>query len=148
MSMVTTVLYGYGFICNYEDNKLIDFLKRHNKIFCQFPEEYEIYNDIINYPAEDINNIFADYYDECGTNGKNVAISNIMSRETGIRFECCPPSYDYNDFVIIFREQFPWNLNEIEKNLTKENLEEIMKRYMHELGITTEVDYMSMEYYG
>ena len=70
-----------------------------------------------------------------------------MSRETGIMFEYCPPDCDCDTSAsVIFEATYPWLLNETEKNLTIEKSSNICKKYMNELGITGEPDYLRLEY--
>ena len=81
--------------------------------------------------------------------GNGAVISNIMSRETGIRFIYCQPDGDCDTYAsIVFEEGYPWHLNEVEKNLTKEKLQSICKQYMNELGIDDTPDYLNLEYWG
>ena len=45
-------------------------------------------------------------------------------------------------------KRYPWLFNETEKELTEEKLSNICKKYMDELGITDNPDYLNLEYYG
>lgn len=76
-------------------------------------------------------------------------IANIMSRETGIEFAYCQPDENCDTPAsVVFDEKYPWLLNETKKELTEEKLSNICKKYMDELGITDDPDYLELEYYG
>lgn len=157
MSMSTDIIYRFGFTCDLSDYKLINFLKNHKNTFCQTVHEVELFNKTVEAkemtPAmldcflEDLSR---DY--ECNTNGisgKYATIANIMTRETGIRFDYCPPNGECDTpDAICFCTGYPWYYNEIEKKLTSYNLKQILKKYMEELGIDDEPDYLQLEYYG
>ena len=42
----------------------------------------------------------------------------------------------------------PWELNEIEKSLTQDKLDNIMISYMRELSLSGEPGEVALEYYG
>ena len=50
--------------------------------------------------------------------------------------------------LLYFDEKYPWLLNEPEKELTEEKLSNICKKYMDELGIADDPDFLELEYYG
>lgn len=152
MSMSSSFIYGYGFNCDCEDEKLIDFVKVHKETFCQSKAETELYDEMLEYTENeyDLEDFFDDYScDTNGSEGNGAVIANIMSRETGIRFIYCQPDGDCDTYAsVVFEVAYPWLLNEVEKNLTKEKLENICQRYMDELGIADTPDYLDLEYYG
>lgn len=153
MSMNSSFIYGYGFNCDSDEGKLIDFIKEHRETFCKSDREKELYNDMLNYTESEyygLEDFFEDYScDNTGMEGMGAVIANIMSRETGIRFAYCQPDGDCNTLAsVVFEEGYPWQLNENEKELTEEKLLNICKKYMNELGITDNPDYLSLEYYG
>ena len=158
MSMRSSFVYGYGFeIYKTSDEELIEFIKNHKDTFCKSDEEKELYNRILNYREEDYNygleELFEDEMYACdysGQEGFGAPISNIISRETNIRFQyemgcsdCCSnPS-------VLFSETYPWNCNETEKNLTIESLTETLLPYVEELGLSKDdIGYVEVEYYG
>lgn len=98
----------------------------------------------------DLEDFFEDYScDNTGMEGIGAVIANIMSRETGIRFAYCQPDGDCDTLAsIVFDEKYPWSFNETEKELTEEKLSNICKKYMDELGIVDNPDYLDLEYYG
>lgn len=151
MSMRSSHIYGYGFNCDCKDEKLVNFIKAHKGTFCRTEEEKEIYNVLASEDELDLEELFKGY--TCDSNsiegGAEAVITNIMSRETGIRFIYCLPCEDCDTWAsIMFAEGYPWQLNEAEKNLTEEKLQNICKQYMNELGITCEPNYLSLEYWG
>ena len=147
MSMSSSFVYGYGFNSDCDRGKLIGFIKKHRKAFCKSDREKELYEALDNCDLEDL----FEYYscDVTGTEGVGAVIANIMSRETGIMFEYCLPDCDCDTPAsVVFEAIYPWLLNETEKNLTIEKLSNIFEKYMNELGITSEPDYLCLEYWG
>ena len=152
MSMRSSFIYGYGFNCDCDDGKLIDFVKAHKETFCKSEAEIKLYEEMLKYTENeyDLEDFFDRYSCESsGMEGNGAVISNIMSRETGIRFIYCQPDGDCDTYAsIVFEEGYPWHLNEVEKNLTEEKLQSICKQYMNELGIDDTPDYLNLEYWG
>lgn len=152
MSMRSSFIYGYGFNCDCDEDKLIDFIKVHKETFCKSELEAILYDRLLRYTEKenDLEDFFENYDCETsGMQGNGAVIANIMSRETGIRFMYCQSDTGCDTLAsIVFEEGYPWQLNEIEKNLTVEDLANICKKYMNELGITEEPDCLSLEYYG
>lgn len=135
---------SYGFNSNCDEEKLIDFIKEHKEAFCKSDREKKLYNDMLNYTESEYNleDFFEDYScDNTGMTGLGAVIANIMSRETGIRFAYCQPE------SIVFDKKYPWLFNETEKELTEEKLSNICKKYMDELGVVDNPDYLNLEYY-
>ena len=147
MSMVSSFIYGYGFHSDCDEKKLRDFIKNHQKTFCESDREKELYKALDKCDLEDL---FEDYScDATGTEGVGAVIANIMSRETGIMFEYCLPYCDCGTpAFVVFEATYPWLLNETEKELTIEKLLNICKKYMDELGITGDPDYLCLKYFG
>lgn len=152
MSMRSCFVYGYGFNSDCDEEKLIDFIKEHKESFCKSDREKELYKEMLHYTENeyDLEDFFEDYScDNTGVKGIGAVIANIMSRETGIRFAYCQPDGDCDTLAsIVFDEKYPWSFNETEKELTEEKLSNICKKYMDELGIVDNPDYLDLEYYG
>lgn len=152
MSMRSSFIYGYGFNCDCDDGALVDFIKEHKNTFIKSDEERKLYKKILNYTENeyDLEDFFENY--ECDSNGLEgigAVIANIMSRETGIRFEYCMPDDNCGTLAsIVFEPGYPWQFNKVEKDLSEEKLKEICKKYMDELGIVDNPDYLDLEYYG
>lgn len=158
MSMKSSIVYGYGFnVGEIETTKMVDFIKNHKEAFCSDDYEKDIFNSLENaedgiYTYDSADDYFIDMEYECDEGcsiGCGSVVANIMARETGIRFE-----YQQGDGeigskpAVMFSESYPWDLNEAEKNLTKDKCEEICKKYMQELGIDGYLGYLEVEYFG
>lgn len=154
MSMRSSFVYGYGFIVDeITDEKLIDFIKNHKDTFCKADYEKELFEEMLEYTEEEyyLENFFDDYYCDCsGQGGRGAVVSNIISRETGIRIEYQMGQSDCDSYPsILFTETYPWNYNEKERNLTVESLTEILLPYAEELGLSKkDIDVLEIEYYG
>ena len=152
MSMRSSFVYGYGFNCDCDEDKLIDFIKNHKKSFCQTEKEKELYKEMLDYTETeyDLEDFFEDYKcDSNGLEGIGAVIANIMSRETGIRFEYCMPDDDCDTFAsVVFETGYPWQLNDIERNISEKALKDTCKKYMDEIGLIDEPDYLELEYFG
>lgn len=152
MSMESNIIYGFGFNCDCDDDKLIDFVKMHKNAFCKSKAETQMYKEMLKYTENqyDLEDFFDRYSCESnGMEGNGAVISNIMSRETGIRFMYCPPDGDCDTYAsVLFELGYPWSFNTVEKELTKEKLFDICKKYIDELGIITTPNYLELEYYG
>lgn len=152
MSMRSSLIYGYGFNSDCDEEKLIDFIKEHKETFCKSDRENELYDDMLSYAESeyDLEDFFEDYScDNTGMEGIGAVIANVMSRETGIRFSYCQPDGNCDTLAsVVFEERYPWHLNASEKKLTEEKLSNVCRKYMNELGITNSPDYLSLEYYG
>ncbi len=150
--MRSSFIYGYGFNCDCDDDKLIDFIKAHKETFCKTEREKKLYEEMLIHTENeyDLEDFFEDYSCEyCGMEGNGAVISNIMSRETGIRFMYCQPDEDCDTLAsVVFEGGYSWQLNEAEKSLIEEKLAAICNRYMNELGITGTPDYLELEYFG
>jgi len=152
MSMRSSFVYGFGFNCDCDEGKLIDFIKNHKRAFCKTEREKELYEEMLDYTKSDydLEDFFEDY--TCENNGScgiGAIIANVMSRETGVRFEYCMPDDDCDTLAsIVFESGYPWQLNDIERNLSEKTLTDICKKYMSEIGLIDEPDYLELEYFG
>lgn len=156
MSMQTNMIYGYGFeVCYVDDEKLIEFIKNHKETFCKSDEEKELFEELLKYEPDDycLDDLLEESDVTCdvtGRTGFGVPISNIISRETGIRVQYEIGCGDCGSVPsVLFSEQYPWNYNEKEKNLTVDSLNELFIPYVKELGLSKEVlGGLAVEYYG
>lgn len=154
MSMSSSFVYGYGFACDWEVKKFIEFVKAHRDTFCRSAEEAEMYDELIAFTGDenedDLVDLFGDYKpDRCGWCGVGAVIANIMYRETNIGFSFCIADGDCDTPAsIVFEKTYPWWYNETEKNLTERQLCEICLKYMDELGIQGAPKYLNLEYFG
>lgn len=157
MSMSTSIVYGFGFIVDgVTDEKLIDFIKNHEDTFCRYPVEIVMYDEILEMTETEIDicgltDYFEGYSCNCsGQEGRGAVISNIISRETGIRVQYEAGDADCLSYPsVLLAEGMPWHLNEKEKSLTKESLTEILLPYVKELGLSKDnIGELKIEYYG
>lgn len=154
MSMSSSFVYGYGFACDWDVKKFIEFVKAHRDTFRRSSEEAEMYDELIAFTGDenedDLDGLFGDYEpDRCGWFGVGAVIANIMYRETNISFSFCIADGDCNtDAAIVFAKTYPWWYNETEKNLTERKLYEICLKYMDELGIKGAPEHLELEYWG
>lgn len=94
-------------------------------------------------------NIKEKFYDWTSINTPNQGlygvIADVMSKETGIRWEYYVADEDSDDAIILPR-CFPWLYNEAEKTMTEEKLKEICNKYIAELGGQLIPEYINLEY--
>ena len=155
MSSHSSFVYGYGFggVDLIEDEVLKRFIVSHKSAFCHSDKEKQLFAEI-EADLEDelpIGDLFERYCcDVSGLEGIGAVVSNIMSRETGIRFEYECGDADCDSYPsVLLAECMPWMMNETEKALTEDTLFEICKQYMNELGLNNDYpDGLGIEYYG
>lgn len=141
MSCSTDVVYGYGFeVKNLDKDLFADFFKNHQNTLRK-EDYYKKYCDAFEKLSEsdfemaDLEKVFGSFACEpSGLNGLGAVVSSIMYLETDIRFEYQPGQADEQPSVL-FSETYPWNFNEVERELTEDAIREICKKYMTELGI-------------
>lgn len=154
MSMSSSFVYGYGFACDFEVKKFIEFVKAHRDAFCRSPKEVEMYDELMAFTGdedeEDLDELFEDYEpDRHGGYGTGTVIANIMCRETYVTFAFHHSDDECDtDASIVFEQTYPWWYNETEKNLTERKLYEICLKYMDELGIKGAPEHLELEYWG
>lgn len=159
MSSSTSMYYGYGFEVDQVTTKnIMDFIKNHQLTLCIYPRECEMFialhdedEGILSY--DDPNEFFEDWDYSCnvsGQEGLGAVISNVISRETGVRVEFQKGQDDCGSVpTVLLLETSPWNYNEKEKNLTLDSLIELLLPYAKELGIDKDdIGFVSIEYYG
>lgn len=158
MSSSTSIYYGYGFeVDEVTTQSIMDFMKNH-QLTLSYPREIEMFvalrdkdEGILSY--DDPNEFFEDWAYSCnvsGQEGLGAVISNIISRETGIRIEFQKGQDDCGSVsTVLLLETSPWNYNEKEKNLTLDSLMKLLFPYAKELGIDKDdIGFVSIEYYG
>ena len=146
MSNYSSHAYGYGFVCECSDEHLISFIENHKEAFCQSSEEDWLFEHMY---KSDLYDLFCDYYcDKSSIEGKYAAISNIMSRETGVGFSFQPAQEDLETPpAIMLLGDYPWSFNAVELQLTEDTLNKICKTYMEELKLKDGPYYLSLEYF-
>ena len=151
--MKTYTMYGYGFKCECEDKNIVEFIKAHKEAFCKTDNEKALYKRIENYSGEEsLEDLFDDYGYNCEqshNDGVYAVISNIMTREVNIRFlyqyeceECNTPA------TVMIEIDNLLDLNDKDKEEFKTTMYDICKRYMSELEIEGEPDYLMLEFFG
>lgn len=150
MGVKNTIIYGYGFKDIFTIDEIANFIKNHKETFCKSAKEFELYDKVLKYT--NVEELEDDFYmsgyecDNSSAMGIRAAISNIMSRETGINFQY-EKGDGYSTPMIMLAEHMPWNYNDIEKKLTEKSLRDICIKYAKELGADkSSVDYQEVEY--
>lgn len=151
MASKTSFVYGIGFPAFVPEWKLSEFVIKHGStIVTKLKDEREIklLEECRSGKIEGIKESFCDICcNVTGHSGIYAIIANIMSAETDIQFQY-EPGGEYSDEVILFAEGYPWWMTEREKNLTKEELDSIIKKYMTELDILGDAEEQEIEYYS
>lgn len=165
MSCSTSISYGYGFpVGSVTEKALAEFIKNHASVLNKTDVngvEYErlFVQEITSWldnPDFDWDNFgmeeyFADYEDDIynGNTGFGAVISNVMSRETDIAF-CFQMGQDDCDSepTVMLMAGMPWGFSIKESSLSLDEMDNICRKYMKELGLDGEPDYQSVEYYG
>lgn len=151
MSMQTDCIYGYGFKVYASDEQLKQFIEKHrDTIACldlgrtllDYMDRCE--DDEFN-PKED----FHDWENEAtGDIGLYGMIADVMYKETGIIFEYRNSQDDEDDDVIILPQMYPWQMNDKEKILSQEALDNICNQYIKDLGNQLKPEFIRLEYFG
>lgn len=153
--MYSSIVYGYGFAIEDVTNKQIyNFMKNHKTTIEQLDDE-ELSN-FINTPnitddeIDNMNNTFIDFASEYPSDsGFYSIISSVMCIETGINFgyfegmDGCIGTQS-----ICLPNAQPWQYNDTERALTEEELTNILTKYRDELGITSSIEHLAIEYFS
>ena len=150
MSMKSSFVYGYGFKFDCETRRFVNFLSNHKESFCVADKEKEVFSSFESLlekeDFEDIQELFETY---SGRESVGPVVAFIMSQETGIRFDYCSADAECDTpEAILFAVTYPWLLNDREKLVTEEELRDICRKYMNELDITENPEFLEQEYYG
>lgn len=157
--MHSEIVNGFGFSVPAHNPDLFKrFILNHRKAIEEqgTPEEKKLLNTAKfdkNY-SFDYDDIDKDFSLESTVNqqeGPHAIIGNIIQYETCIRIQYEPGDGDTDsDPAIVFAENYPWNLNAIEKNLQRDSFRNLLYNYLRELDSTasiTDVDTIRIEYY-
>lgn len=142
---------GKGFYVYVSDEALCKFILAHSATVQRFEKGIEILEYIKSAAKADIENIKERYYDYACRNSNSEGlyglICDVMSEETGINFQYYvgDSEGDFDD-CIMYVPTYPWKLNKIERELTEEKLDNILKKYIGELGGQLQVDYIQLVY--
>lgn len=155
MSATESIVYGYGFKLSISPVIFIKWIKKHKEAFCKSATENALFKQLTAMNELDIDGDTLDealcHY-ECNSScneGVGAVVANVMSRETGIRFDYQPGQDDCGGSPhILLAECMPWEFNEKEKSLTQEKLDCILTLYMRELSLNGDPGEVALEYYG
>ena len=139
MSMQTDVIYGAGFTVFASNEQLYDFVMSHRetishlelgRVILEYADRCQEYGDEF-----DPKGAYYEYVNLMnGNEGFYGLIADVMYKETGVGFTYIVDPEGDSDDVIILPKQMPWEMNDTEKSLTPEKLEEICKKYIQELN--------------
>ena len=132
-------VYGIGLnIDKVEEETYISFLKKHKK---SLPPRFVMQVDeLIHDCAKDHDLLFLSEMQEITDNGSiSWPIAQIITAETGVRFDCPGRTEDDEDYVL-FTKGYPWRFNEKERGLDEMSLTMLLEPYAKELGIAVEDD--------
>ena len=151
MSMRMDITYGYGFDpSKVKADRLVSFIKKHKEAFVKGEYEEGLFNEIISLTENNYDSVF-DILEEYEGNHSYTctpyaAISEIITSETDVRFECDCGEYDT---AIMFTETYPWHLTEKERKITPEAIDTMLIPYMKELGLgEEEIGSCRVEHWG
>lgn len=157
MGMMTEITYGYGIdlsMVEVDNYDFSEFLKLHLETLKKVDNEiYEKVNPLLtadDYNVDEVAEAVGCYNGLYSSDGGNLAIvADIMAKETGISFGYFKGNEELNDDeAIMLADTSVWNLNDVEKSLTKEKLDDILNKYADELGCSGEVCHCRVEYFG
>ena len=151
MSMQTDVVYGYGFYVYVSDEELKNFVLKHKDTILKLDRGREVL-EYTKRCSDDEFNPKEDFYDweneATGDRGLYGMIADVMYKETGIVFEYRNSQDDGEDDVIILPQMYPWEMNDKEKILSQEALDNICKQYIKDLGNQLKPEFIRLEYFG
>ena len=159
MSSHASIYYGYGFEVNkVTPQNIMKFIEKHHEALCVRQREKEMFialhdKDVGIFSYHDPNDFFEEWDYDCDVSGQlgfGAAVSNVISRETGVRVQYEQGQNERGSVPsVLLVETSPWNYNEKEKNLTAISLTELLLPYAKELGLNEEdINFLSIEYYG
>ena len=151
MSMQTECIYGIGFQIKIEPEGLQKFLQNHRESLKQL-KNVESVLECLDLDEDDFEDALLgfEYWPNNGFGDSLTAIiADIMSVETGLPIAYYPPAEDDDRESILYDRAYSWEMNDKEKNLTKDELTTLFEKYAKELDSNIEVDDdIKLEYYG
>lgn len=151
MSMQTECIYGIGFQIKIEPEELQKFLQEHRESLKQLKGVESVLKclDLDEDSFEDALLGF-EYWPNNGFGDSLTAIiADIMSVETGLPIAYYPSTEDDDRESILYEQAYPWEMNDKERNLTKDELTAMFEKYAKELDSNIEVDDdIRLEYYS
>lgn len=151
MSMQTECIYGIGFQIKIEPGELQKFLQDHRESLNQL-KDVESVLKCLDLDEDDFEDALLDfeYWPNNGFGDSLTAIiADIMSVETGLPIAYYPPAEDDDHESILYEQAYPWEMNDKERNLTKDELTTMFEKYAKKLDSNIEVDDdIRLEYYS
>ena len=151
MSMQTECIYGIGFQIKIEPGELQKFLQDHRESLNQL-KDVESVLECLDLDEDDFEDALLgfEYWPNNGFGDSLTAIiADIMSVETGLPIAYYPPAEDDDHESILYEQAYPWEMNDKERNLTKDELTTMFEKYAKELDSNIEVDDdIRLEYYS
>lgn len=151
MSMQTECIYGIGFQIKIEPRELQKFLQNHRESLNQL-KDVESVLECLDLDEDDFEDALLgfEYWPNNGFGDSLTAIiADIMSVETGLPIAYYPPAEDDDHESILYEQAYPWEMNDKERNLTKDELTTMFEKYAKELDSNIEVDDdIRLEYYS
>lgn len=151
MSMQTECIYGIGFQIKIEPEGLQKFLQNHRESLKQL-KNVESVLECLDLDEDDFEDALLgfEYWPNNGFGDSLTAIiADIMSVETGLPIAYYTPAEDDDHESILYEQAYPWEMNDKERNLTKDELITMFEKYAKELDSNIEVDDdIRLEYYS
>lgn len=151
MSMTTECIYGIGFQIKIEPDQLQKFLQNHRESLKQL-KGIENVLECLDLDEDDFEDALLgfEYWPNNGFGDSLTAIiADIMSVETGLPIAYYPPAEDDDHESILYEQAYPWEMNDKERNLTKDELTTMFEKYAKELDSNIKVDDdIKLEYYS
>lgn len=142
MSYTTWHNYGYG-ICT--SDLEIKSVKRIEELLIHAPEyrkEIQDWFDECDNREPTVDDYFD--FDQDYQNGIATILKEVIKEATGIEFEACD-DFDCMRYLI-YMPSYPWSMTERDRTVTKEELDEVLKKYV---SIITDseiiIDYQEVE---
>ena len=151
MSTQIECIYGIGFQIKIEPDQLQKFLQNHKESLNQLKGVESVIEclDLDEDAFEDALLGF-EYWPNNGFGDSLTAtIADIMSVETGLPIVYYPPTEDDDHESILYERAYPWEMNDKERNLTKDELITMFEKYAKELDSNIKVDdTITLEFYS
>lgn len=151
MSMQTECIYGIGFQIKIEPGELQKFLQDHRESLNQL-KGVESVLECLDLDEDDFEDALLgfEYWPNNGFEDSLTAIiADIMSVETRLPIAYYPPTEDDDHEFILYEQAYPWEMNDKERNLTKDKLTTMFEKYAKELDSNIEVDDdITLEFYS
>ena len=155
MSMQTECIYGIGFQIKIEPDQLQKFLQNHKESLKQL-KGVECILKCLDLDEDDFEDALLgfEYWPNNGFGDSLTAtiaatIADIMGVETGLHIAYYPPAEDDDQESILYERAYAQEMNDKERNLTKDELITIFEKYAKELNPNIEVDDdIALEFYS